>query len=112
MPQIERLTDRYRLEYARHDATARSVEDKLRRVLGRARVTALITSRAKDSESVRGSFSERERWKSWQSTPVRGWKLTSVQWSQTSLASDVESVGARGHAGGALAEGFGFCGVA
>lgn len=55
-PQIERLVTRYRLEYARYDATARSVEEKLRKMLGRERVKALIASRAKDLESFRGKL--------------------------------------------------------
>lgn len=59
-PQIQRLVARYRLEYARYDATARSVEEKLRKTLGHERVRALITSRAKDAESLRGKL-ERKR---------------------------------------------------
>jgi ppGpp synthetase/RelA/SpoT-type nucleotidyltranferase len=55
-PQIERLVGRYLLEYARYEATARTVEDRLRRVLGRERIKALISSRAKDPESLRGKL--------------------------------------------------------
>jgi ppGpp synthetase/RelA/SpoT-type nucleotidyltranferase len=55
-PQIERIVDRYRLEYARYDTAARSVEDKLRRLLLRERVKALISSRTKDPDSLRGKL--------------------------------------------------------
>src|SRR5215510_13809123 len=51
-PQIERLVARYRFEYARYEATARSVEDKLRKILETARVKALVASRAKDPKSL------------------------------------------------------------
>jgi hypothetical protein len=76
-PQIERLVTRYRLEYARYDATARSVEDKLRKLLGRERVKALIASRAKDLESFRGKLQlKQESMNSPVSTP------TWVPWSR------------------------------
>lgn len=59
-PQIEKLVSRYVLEYARYETAARHVEDRLRRMLVRERVKALIGSRAKDPESLRGKL-ERKR---------------------------------------------------
>lgn len=59
-PQIERLVSRYVLEYARYESAARHVEDRLRRMLARERIKALISSRVKDPESLRGKL-ERKR---------------------------------------------------
>ena len=59
-PQIERLVERYRLEYARYEATARSVEDKLRKMLEAARVKALLASRAKDPKSLRKKLERKQ----------------------------------------------------
>lgn len=55
-PQIEKLVSRYGLEYARYEAAGRHVEDRLRRMLVRERIKALIGSRAKDPESLRGKL--------------------------------------------------------
>ena len=74
-PQIERVVGRYRLEYARYDATARSVEDKVRRILGRERVKALISSRAKDPDSCAENSRESE-----QSTTSQGSKTILGPW--------------------------------
>lgn len=59
-PQIERLVERYRLEYARYEATARSIEDKLRKMLEAVRVKALLASRAKDPKSLRKKLERKQ----------------------------------------------------
>lgn len=56
---IDRVVQRYRLEMARYEAAARSVEQRLRRELREAAIPVLLSSRAKHPEDVRGKLRAR-----------------------------------------------------